>query len=760
MGKQAQRAEFNKFIKGLITEASPLNFPENASQEEENFELKRDGTRDRRLGIGYETGATLRTSPVSFVTNDPKDITSYVWKSVRGVESEQFVVIQTGQYLSIFDTQAAGVSGAGYKGQILLSSFPSTTRYSFSSIDGRLLVAAGTDTIGVVAYNGSTFSVEYDIIQVRDVWGVEEYLYDAEVDISYRTSLLTATHIYNLQNQSWGIPRKDSAGTLVDPSTYYYSSLGVYPSNSEAVWPGLQFQPVASGVTPYERIFPNLYTEAFGANPSAAKGYYIIDLLKRGASRTAKFAANKSKHPTLTYGTASVPSDVTSGGATVVTEYAGRVWYSGFSGQVTSGDKRSPDLSNFVVFSQLVKSRQDIVKCYEETDPTSRESPGVVDTDGGFIRISGIEKVVAMANLELGLVVLGSNGVWVITGGSEDGFKASNYKVSKISSSGCIGASTVVQESGRLHFWSEDGIRSIGRDQVGSLTVASLSEQTIQTFYEAIPAEVAANAKGMYDQYSKKVRWVYSSGESFSGAGETKELIFDTTLNAFTLHRLMTHPNVVVSGAFVAAPFQTGVTNSTVYSSTSDVLSVTDPVVINETIRVGGIQSLKYIVAINTAGQYRFTFAEPNNTDFKDWYEVDGVGVDAKAFLLTGSMTGGNSAVVKQLPYLTMHFYRTETGTAPDSTPDNPSGCLIQTRWGWSNGSASGKWSVLSQAYRYRLARYITGGADTYDTGFELISSKNKMRGRGDAFQLYMETEPGKDCRIVGWSLSVTGNTA
>lgn len=760
MGKQSQKAEFNNFIKGLITEAGPLNFPENASQDEENFELDATGVRRRRLGLGYETNSTLRTSPTNFSSFDPKNTVTAIWKSVRGIASDTYLVVQVNKVLMFFDTSASDISNTGYKGQLELTSFPTNTKFSFTSIDGRLIVACGGLTIAIVSYDGTNFSAEYDYIKVRDVWGVEETLYTSyETDPSYRDANLGDIHAYNLQNQSWGIPRKDSSGTLVDPITYYKNSLSVYPSNSEAVWPGLQFQPVASGVTPYERIFPNLYTETLGANPSSAKGYYIIDLLQRGSSRMSQFASNKTKYSTLTLSSVTLPTDLTSGGATVIAEYAGRAWYSGFSGQVTSGDKRSPDLSNFVVFSQLVKSRQDIAKCYEETDPTSRESPGVVDTDGGFIRISGIKEVIGLVNIELGLVVIGSNGVWVITGGSDDGFKASNYKVSKISSSGCISADSIVQEGGRLYYWSEDGIHVVGKDQVGSLGVISISQSTIQSFYEEIPSSVLLTSKGVYDPYSKRVRWIYTSGTSFTSDLITRELVFDTTLKAFYKNKIMNHVNAMVVGLFAADPFVSGTSDVAVYSGADDVLSGSDSVVIAEDVQNSGLQSIRYIVAVNTASQSRFTISYLNNPKFLDWEEVDGTGVDAKGYLLTGDMTGGDSSVEKQIPYITTHFYRTEDGVTPGLVPNKQSGCLVRTRWGWSDSDISNKWSPFFQAYRYRRALYIESGSDPYDNGLSLVTTRSKIRGRGKAFSIYFETEPLKDCQLVGWSLRVTGNT-
>lgn len=54
MARQTAKAEVNSFVKGLITEASALTFPENASLDEDNFVLKRDGSRQRRLGMDLE----------------------------------------------------------------------------------------------------------------------------------------------------------------------------------------------------------------------------------------------------------------------------------------------------------------------------------------------------------------------------------------------------------------------------------------------------------------------------------------------------------------------------------------------------------------------------------------------------------------------------------------------------------------------------------------------------------------------------------
>ena len=83
---------------------------------------------------------------------------------------------------------------------------------------------------------------------------------------------------------------------------------------------------------------------------------------------------------------------------------------------------------------------------------------------------------------------------------------------------------------------------------------------------------------------------------------------------------------------------------------------------------------------------------------------------------------------------------------------------MMRFRWEWSDTSNAHKWSRIQEVYRYRLPRYITGPSDDYDTGFELVSTKNKIRGRGKAFCMYLETSPFKDCQIVGWNLTANSN--
>lgn len=175
MPKQSVKAEFNNFIQGLITEASPLNFPPNASFDEENFELNRDGSRQRRNGLGFEGGYALIATNITESDFEAAVPLSFKWTEVDGSPGLNFVAIQVGNRIYFHNMELEPISAAGLLGFITLANFPTNVRYSMTSIDGRLVVVAGVDKICIIEYNSTTevFSETYESLQVRDVWGIE-----------------------------------------------------------------------------------------------------------------------------------------------------------------------------------------------------------------------------------------------------------------------------------------------------------------------------------------------------------------------------------------------------------------------------------------------------------------------------------------------------------------------------------------------------------------------------------------------------------
>lgn len=761
MVKPVTKAEISSFVKGFITEASPLNFPADASRDEENFELNSDGSRDRRLGIDFEEGYELRSTGYNTTAITSIASSSFKWLSAGNDSNNEFIVVQFGTHVDIYDSSQSSISADGYIGSVTLSGVSTDVRFSYGSVDGRLIIAAGTEDIHIIEWDGSSLSYSTDRLLVRDLWGLPS---SEGNDINLRPSAQTDAHLYNLRNQGWGIPRKNDAGTLSDPISLFYTAYTKFPANSETVYTGLQFRPVSSG-TPFERIYTDLYNDSLGLDSPAAKGYFIIDALRRGTSRLTEYGDNTTKFPSLGYSLSDLPSDITEGGATVVEDYAGRIFYAGFGGEVTDGDANSPIMSSFVLFSQVVKSSSDIVKCYQRGDPTSRENSDLLDTDGGFIRISGAKKILGLVGLTKNLFVIADNGVWKIAGGSDYGFSATNYAVDKISSYGCDNPSSIVTFNDRIFFWGPEGIFSISRNEFGDWVVNNISSSTIQTYYDSIETSDRENAIGFYDPFDKKIRWIFNTDFNRANANSVYELVLDAQIGAFTKTRICNlasnTPEVV--GVISSAAFLSGQTPSVILSNNVVVVSNGETVQNTINTRTSGIQSLKYIVLYSTVtGNVGYTFAQYRDTTFRDWVSADTIGVDAAGYILTGQVTAGDSAVFKQVPYLVVHFRKTENGVEEidgELVPAKRSSCFIRSQWDWANSINSGKWSALFQAYRYRRPLFIVSEEDEYDNGFEVVTTKNKLRGRGRAISLYFSTEEDRDCRILGWNLSLTGNS-
>lgn len=366
-----------------------------------------------------------------------------------------------------------------------------------------------------------------------------------------------------------------------------------------------------------------------------------------------------------------------------------------------------------------------------------------------------------MVNIGSSLIVIASNGIWSIDGGSDYGFSATNYKVTKLSTFGGLSPTSVVVEGEMVYFWASDGIYVIGRNELGDVAVRSLTITTIQRLYDGIPYASKAKAVGTYDTLTKKVRWVYNTRELLSEGNETKELVLDTALGAFSLHRIINLPSnpVNVLGVFQSSPFRTAIIQDPVAVGTEFVEAFSEEVVVKREVSSSSFQETKYICIRDIDGTLGFTFCHYKNPRFIDWENVDGIGSDAKAFCLTGTQTLGDSGIDKQIPYLIMTFRRTETEVDQNMRPMHESSCLFRGQWNFANTIESKKWTPLMQAYRYRKPHWASDPGGDYDNGFEVVQTKNKVRGKGKAFALYFETEPLKDCQLLGWNVTLNGNS-
>lgn len=766
MARSSSAIEVNKFIAGLITDANPLTFPDNASIEEENFILNIDGSRERRLGLDFEEDTTAITTGVSDATTVEPAFSAYKWDNAGGDPDKSLLVIQLGIEIKFFDLDTTPIC-AGFINTHSFGSADGTQNFSYATVDGILVVTTGQKQITSFEYTApSTITSTDTTLLIRDLFGVEDVisvdLYDR---LDVRPSSTTSAHTYNLRNQTWALPRpQGNTEAPDDPITYFKTqSSSLYPSNSDTVNSVLYADTNDTDARTLERFFAlDLVRNPRGTVP-APSGYFIIDALERGPSRLAKEAELRAVYSTLDDVVSDLPDDTTPGGPKCVAEFAGRIFYGGFSGELTDGDKRSPRMSSYILFTQLVKSVNDLKKCYQEGDPTNKDSPDIIPTDGGFVRINGAFGIQALVNVGTSLLIFAKNGVWRLYGGSDYGFDATNFVVERITDHGIISLDSVVLVDNTVMFWGEDGIYHVHIGQDGSWVSENITYGRIQSLYETISIADKRKAKGSFDNFERKVRWVYFN--RLTDDAETKELVLDINLKAYYLNAIKQFTGTSLPrllAPFAVNPYQISI-------DTTEVTVNGDPVLVNgaavtypiENVLSNAIRETGYLVVTQISPVVEYAFAFYRNPDFRDWFSSDNIGVDAAAYVITGYVAqapGGQDFMRrKQIPTLFVHCRRTENGfeedVGGDLVPINQSSCIVQARWEWSDSSSSRRWGNEFQAYRYKRLYFPVDVNDGYDTGFATIVTKNKLRGYGKVVSIKFSTEEYRNLHLYGWSM-------
>lgn len=763
MTRQINPVEVSNFVAGLVTEASPLTFPANASLDEDNFILNRDGSRQRRMGMDFEQDHQVIETTVTVPSEGNLATTSARWNNVGGDPEKNFIAVQIGNQLRVFDASVVPISAS----VVFAHNFSDVQldkAFSYAVVDGSLVIATGRKPVSILNYQSGTITLTDKILYIRDQFGVTDLISGTNLregnSVTVRPSAFSEAHTYNLRNQTWAVPRKIVTSEVVfDPIGDFRNKSGLFPSNSDNVIYALYPDANDTDDRLSERFNSlDIINSPVGTYP-APRGYFIIDAMARGTSRLTEVQKLSAQYTQLGFGVSTLPIDTTPGGPSVVSEYAGRVFYAGFSGEILGPDQNSPHMSSYVLFSQLVEDPTDITTCYQEGDPTSRETPDLLDTDGGFIRIEGAYNIVRLVNVGNALAVLAANGVWLIQGGSDYGFKATNYMTTKITTHGCDSPNSVIVIDNTFMFWSDDGIYNVAPNQFGDYIAENITQKTIQKFYDAIDGLDRRDCKGTYDTYEKKVRWLY--GGRLSGSSQVRELVLDITLGAFypsTIGFFDGRLPLPITGLLVP-PFRVvevdvPVTVNTVPVTASGVLVTTE-----EAVSQSSTRETVYVVVTSVNPTISFTFGSYTDRFHRDWRSVDGIGIDAPSFLLTGYQSGGDYQRNKQVPYLTMHFNKTEDGFENDFVPTNPSSCLVQAQWDWANSASSGQWGRTFQAYRFRRHYMPANISDSYDNGYATVQTKNKVRGRGKVVSLLFQSEPDKHMHLLGWSMIFGSNS-
>ena len=741
---------FRSFVKGLITEASPLTFPENASIDEENFVLNRDGSRSRRLGLDYE-GTYAKTS-TGLTADDIKEgrQSFHRWDTPSGTSSVAIGVVRVKNKLWFVDLLTASPSANLLNsGNSITITGLSNSKVETAVISNQLIIVSkDLDKPVLLSYNSTTDTVSQSTvdIKVRDIWGLVDGLDDDE-----RPATLSNEHKYNLRNQGWNenIVTK-GGGDALDET---FTALSVYPSNSDSWTLGKISN---SSDADYEKFDPEVLEKNSQSRYAVSRGSIIIDAFDRGSSREAGTDVT------------GLNSDTETGTISTIASYAQRIFYSGIVSSVTDGDSKSPNYSGYIFFTKVVTSNTDLGKCYQEADPTDPGINDIIDSDGGTIQIPEATRIVKIASSQSSLLVFAENGVWEVYGDT-NGFVATSFQASKISTNGILNADSVVNVGGNFVYWSKAGIYLLSTDSVaGRFKAESLSLTSIQSLYLGIPDIGKNNCKGFYDEKENRVRWLYNDSDDTTYTNNnyinkyTKELVYDLTLQAWyknTFSDLATGSPYVADfievPGYAVASFDEAVevtSGDTVIDSNSDTVVVTEDLLLNRS------SQFSYLTIVGTS----FTISKFNNLAFKDWETEDGTGADYSSYLITGYELFGDIMRSKQVPYIFLYFTRTEDGytaSGADLILNNQSSCLIQSQWNWADSANSGKWGSQFQAYRL-LRNYIpSGSGDLFDYGDGVIITKNKLRGSGKTLSLKINSEEGKDMKLLGWAYPATATS-
>ena len=790
--QQYSQKTVNTFIKGLYTEASVMTYPENTSSDELNFDLLIDGSRRRRRGIAYEDN--FQNSTFAVAAGDL--IHTESWTSVSGIGGTEFLVVQHNNMVYFYDKSLDTISAGQKSFSINLNSYSANNSYSVSSsyiniasVTGYLIIVspaiepirveyiptddnitvtkikiqirdleylgmssnitfiARTSNLVTITVNtphyynaGDTVEIDSSIYQFNGTFTLvgaptsttmTYTLAGANVSSTAATGLaikevapevpptaITNNYLYDLFNQGWYSDNNGRAGTAFD---YWDNERPDFPPRNKSWWTGKN--------TNNDQDIAQYLKVEFG-NTLAPNGHFILDFFNQNRSTVSNV-----NNLTTIVETARFNS---------VAPYAGRVWYAGLESAKNGGK---------IFYSKTIESEKDFGICYQKEDPTSEDTPGLVDSDGGYIIIPEASSIQALFTTGSILYVLASNGVWII-GGVDQVFKATEYYVSKISSFGISSKRTLINVADSPVFWGSSGIYTVAIEN-STPYVTSMSDN-IRSFYDAISPNKKKDATAVYDRLGKRIIWMYSSETETVNNKKSKILIYDLNLQAF-------FPWEIKDAAGTSPYLYCGFYLSGLGSAEVDynILVGVDQVIDSSTNTV--IESISSTSTVNSDTKFFVRTADGYLTvaNFTDRSFLDWGSADYSSYAETAYDFSGSAIFKKNVPYIVSYMRRTEENFISSGggyISDFPSGCILTVKWDLSIDSS--RWSTPSQLYR--MVNYPTVNIDnlTFSYPYDTIVARTKIRGKGRVLRMRFESEAGKDLNLIGWETVDASNTS
>lgn len=697
----------NAFNRGLITEVTGVNSPENSVTETMNVTYDRRGRAVKRGAFVFEDEYQLNSVGTAAVH------TEYIWRTISSNVGQDFVVIQVGARLHFFSVQSNKslssskksftVNLATYKTPNFTSTQVAGTPATYSTGRGYLFVAHPfCDTI-YIKYDSKTDSVTTSriVLKIRDLEGIED-----NRPVDQRPTSLTNTHKYNLFNQGWYATVTNGDNISKNALVYWDENRTDFPSNVDVWWYYTGVAPSASQIEFFDHKTIPSRTGLYGNTP-APRGHYIVTALQ-------------TERRTLS-GIPSIQESSSDGlRPSCVAFYAGRVFYAGVG---KSG------FSSLIYFSQIIERDDQLGKCYQANDPTSREIFDLLDTDGGIVDIQNINTIYDMMVVGQSLIVFASNGVWSISGSDNGPFRATDYSVTRITTEASVSRSSIIDVSGSPIWWNHEGIFSLKTSETGLTTdVTSLTVASIQEFYDDIPQQSKADAKGAFNNQTNLIYWLYSS-DSLNTKDYDRILVLDAVSLAFYVYSLPS-PTPSIKGlvALRSSGAQYGDSNVVVEDDDPVVTTTGDQVIIQEYL---GLFSTNTVFKFVTVADGDLTFSEIDQDQMLDW------GVkDYETYFISGYRIRGEVLRSSQTNYLTVIM-----DTIPDSS------CMVQGIWDYANHPDTGRFTNPQQGY-------------SSWPNYDYQMTRLKMRGTGKTLQFKFTGQSGRPMSVIGWAGYETANTS
>ena len=710
----------NTFVKGLITEAGELTFPEDASIDELNCLLDRDGSRRRRLAAKVEDSNVLST----FVINNAFVFTTGKWRNVDGTAGLDFVVVQAGPTLYFYNTAQEPYSGQQKSFSVDLTAFEfagsagaATAKVQMAAINGDLVVVSSAIEPFYIEYNSTTdtISTTQIIPKARDF----EWQGDTET-YSDGAASPTDARKYDTANAGWTGDKGSAALTA------YQSANSEYPPLTH---------PWYSGKDSSGDFDEAEWRKVFGGTTLTGNGHFILDFFNKDRATAS--------------GIAGLVTETEDSRFQSVAAFSGRIFYAGLTSAKNSGK---------ILFSKQLDNTSEAGRCYQQNDPTSEDFSDLLPTDGGVIVIPEATNIQKLHVFGSTLMVFAENGVWQITG-VDNVFRATEYSISRISEIGIDNPQTFVSVEGVPMWWSKHGIHTLQFDQVsGKAQEQNITIGTIQTFFDAIDATAKQNCHGTYDQTNKRIHWFYSNnGEGISNK-KNRVLTLDIAVQAFypwAVSDSASSPDYIV-GAEYYSGFGSDYQNLDVVLSTGDdvVTSAGDDVVINKLTQLAQADSA-IVLMVYDGSTGKMTMGLFSGTDFLDWGDAN-----YTSYAEAGYDFMGDLVLKKNSPYIQVYLRPTEEGfTGSDATgytPIRESSLLVSSYWDFRKTTSS----TAQQAYRLKYMPVVDAtqlGSWNYPE--EIVTTRLKMRGHGRSMRLRFESEQGKDFVLLGFGVISAANT-